>query len=375
MVAVLLAVALSQGVVPTHAPATAVEIANAKRLAATPGLLAQYFESPTRVRFEPWVSSYQHAISADGTAMYFIGANAEGIYLVQRSLATGRLTLGPRVHVYGDLSTLPNEPNEIVVAWGAGGTPGFFAFGIIDLRDGRIKPFTLSAEQIPYEASAEPSSGTGSALPTQVQDADTLATGDMLVAPSGRFLAARRKALSADCYLPDYMVFDTGTMSLVHLFIPPQASPKQGIRHGDSVASTAAGCDDTWEAFWHEGDILRIYRFRPNGYKAMFEVARDSTGEWHSSGESPIKRVTEVQPSRSLSPGERRLVLSRGADGPAFEIDPTVLFPGEKSGLSVVYGPCCVVILRAMDQGTTDAKTVEAVILRWKDSPGAADNE
>jgi hypothetical protein len=99
----------------------------------------------------------------------------------------------------------------------------------------------------------------------------------------------------------------------------------------------------------------------------MFELSRDSTGEWRSSGERPVYRITEVRGSRSLSPRDRRLVLSRDADGPAFEIDPRIFFPGREGGLSVVYGPCCVVLLHPVKQSGTLGKGIEAVILRWKD--------
>lgn len=53
MIAVLLAVAVSQSAVPTSAQPSAVQVANERRLAATPSLLAQYFDPPRRVRFEP----------------------------------------------------------------------------------------------------------------------------------------------------------------------------------------------------------------------------------------------------------------------------------------------------------------------------------
>lgn len=375
MITVLLALAVSQGVVPTSAQPGAVEVAAEGRLAATPSLLAQYFDPPTRVRFEPWVSSYRQAISADGKLLYFIGDNDAGIYLLQRSLATGNVTIGPRVQVHGDLYTIPNEQDHMAVAWQVGGASGPFGVGIIDLRDGTIEPLTVQGGRHPHKRFSQAGRGAGSALPGPIDDTDTFSTGEVLVAPSGRFIAVGATPPSGDCYLPEYVVFKTPSHSLKYRFVPPKVGAQQSQGQGESVKPTSVGCEDTWEAFWHEGDILRIYRLRSSGYKATFEVSHNKDGEWRSNQEKPIGRVPEPRPSQSLGPRDRRLVLAKGADGPSFEIDPAALFPREQAGLAVVYGPCCVVILHPLPQDATQQKGVEAVILRWKQQVTAIQNQ
>lgn len=375
MIAVLLAVAVSQGAVPTSAQPSAVQVANERRLAATPSLLAQYFDPPRRVRFEPWVSSYGQAISADCTMLYFIGDNDAGIHLLRRSLATGDVTIGPTVQVHGDLYTLPNELDHMAVAWQVGGASGPFGVGIIDLRDGIIEPLTVRSDRRPQEGLPKPGRGPGSALPGLIDDADTFSNGEVLVAPSGRFLAVGHTPPSGDCYLPEFMVFNTASNSLEYRFVPTKAGAQQSQGHGESGKAMSVGCDDTWEAFWHEGDILRIFRLRSSGYKAMFEVSHNNGGEWRSSPEKPIGRVPETRPSQSLGPRDRRLVLAKGADGPSFEIDPAALFPREQAGLSVVYGPCCVVILHPLPRDATQQRGVEAVILRWKNQATPIQNQ
>jgi hypothetical protein len=366
MIAVLLAAAVSQGALASPVPTSAVEIAAKERLAATPTLLAQYFEPPRRVGFEPCVSWYRRAISADGTALYFIGDNAAGIYLLRHSLATGKVTVGPKVSVHGDLYTLPNNPDEMLVTWQRGGASGPYGAGFIDLRSGRIEPLAVCGS--PYPQGAFSRAGIpDSAECRPVSDEESFSTGEVLVAQSGRFLAVAGIPSAGGCYLPEYVVFNTATHECEYRFFPSKAGTHENQVQGEVAEAGSGGCDDTWEAFWHDGDILRIYRLRSNGYKAMFELSRDSTGEWRSSGERPVYRITEVRGSRSLSPRDRRLVLSRDADGPAFEIDPRIFFPGREGGLSVVYGPCCVVLLHPVKQSGTLGKGIEAVILRWKD--------
>jgi hypothetical protein len=374
MIAVLVAVALAQGARPTHAPPTAVEIANEQRLAATPGLLAQYFEPPKRVHLEPSVSFSRPVVSGDCMNIYSIGPRAGSNHLLRRSLATGQVTVGPEMRVHGDLYTLPNEPDEMVLAWQQGGASGPYGVGFIDLHSGRIEPFVVCGETPPQRWPSEAGSASGSAVRSPVDDAEGFSTGEIAVAPSGRFLAIGAYPSVGDCYLPEYMVFNTATKACEYRFVPTASGTEENQGQGETAEATADGCGDTWIAFWHEGDILRVYRLGA-GYRVMFEVSRNSADEWRSSQEKPVQRVTEVERSRYLSPGERRLVLSRGADGPSFEIDPTALFPGENGGLSVVYGPCCVVILHAVDQGKTHGKTGEAVILRWKGSPVPVHNE